>query len=317
MTRRHYFQSFQSSQDLSSNHLTKYISTLEQQLNEKSLSPPNSSNFFFSDKPKYSKQEYLEELKKQVEIKAQREMMEKNYKKRPGISEDFHGYPNLPQTPREAKRRRELEQMRNFRRDLSEQLAIKQQSLNALRYRELEVAKSHNVMDYQLYLNERNSKLAKKENEKEALVSAWNQAKKAKELQQLLETAEWKSVKPSVEKSLGNVDFSVSRKMEDEGSQFNFEEDFKTQESIKITSPSPQTIDRKRLIKDRAKKLKEDLDDKEKNSYQFKIRELVKDAKKQRELMRPNFKTSASPIGNHHKKTISCKNVYRPTKAKN
>lgn len=316
MTRRHYFQSFQSSQDLSSNYLTKYISTLEQQLSEKSHSPPSNSNFFFSEKPKYSKQEYLEELKKQIEIKAQQQMVEKDYKQRPGISEDFHGYPNLPQTPREAKRRRELEQMKNFRRELSEQLAIKQQSLNALRYRELEVAKNHNVIDYQLYLNDKSSKLAKKEFEKEELVNAWNQAKKAKELQQLLETAERKGIQPSVGKSLGNVDLSVLRKMEDERSQFNFEEDFKTQESIKITSPSPQTIDRKRLLKDRAKKIKENLDDKEKSSYQFKIKELVKDAKKQRELMRPNFKKSVSPIGNN-KKDFGCKKIYGSTKGLN
>lgn len=316
MTRRHYFQSFQSSSDLESNYLTKYISTLEQKVSEKSQSPVDHSAFFLSEKPKYSKQEYLEELKKQIELKAQQQEYEKVNKRKPGISENFHGYPNLPQTPREVRRRRELEQMKHFRQDLSEQLSIKQQSLNALRFKELQIAKNHNVLDYQMYLDDRNNRIVKKENEKDVLVNAWNQAKKAKELQQLLETADRKGIQPAVGKSLGNIDISVLRKTEDEASQFNFEEIQKTKESFKEQSPSPSTMQRKLLIKEKARKIKENLEEKEKNSYQYKIKELVRDAKKQREIMKPAYKKSVSPVGNY-KKDFSNKFLHGSSKALN
>lgn len=285
-------------------------------MSEKSQSPVDCSGFFLSEKPKHSKQEYLEELKKQIEFKAQQQEFEKVSKRKPGISEDFHGYPNLPQTPREVRRRRELEQMGRFRKDLGEQMSLKQQSLNALRFRELEIDKMCNVKDYQMFLDERNNRVVKKENEKEVLVNAWNQAKKAKELQQLLETAERKGINPTVGKSLGNIDFSVLKKTEDESSQINFDQDFKPREPPKESSPTPRTIQRKVLIKEKALKIKESLEEKEKSSYQYKIKELVRDAKKQRELMKPAYKKSVSPVVSH-KKDFSNKNLYGSSKALN
>ena len=297
MTRRHYFKSIQSFQDLESSYLNNYISDLERKVDEKSQSPTTINSFFLQQKPSISKQKYKEDLKHQIDEKYSKKLEEKQLKAQPGIDMNYHGYPNLPQTPREIRRQRELNQMNQFRKDLSAQLAIKHEIFSAINSKDLESVKQSNSEDFQRYLQEANQKRLKKETEKETLVSSWNQAKKAKELKNILEAAERNGV---IFKNYKSVDLTHEiKKTEDESSQYDYIPVVQSPQLPKSTSvpPANHEITKSRNLKDKARKIQEKIQNKEKETYSYKIKEIVKEAKKQREVMQPKYKKSRSPVG--------------------
>lgn len=233
---------------------------------------------------------YKAYLDQQISEKSQKRLIEKAEHLKPGIHEDFYGYPNLPQTPQEIRRKRELLQMQQLRKDLNDQLAHKHQSSHNLKYKELESARASNELDYKIYLDQKNLSVVRKKNEMETLVSAWEQAKKAKDIKNVLEFGE-------KHKSLNDLSkFDASRedrKMEDEAVQVNFfDKGIEESPIVRVGQKSLNRLD----VKEKAKKLKEMIDQKEKNSYRFKIKELVKDAKKQREIIK-NRKSVSPKFG--------------------
>ena len=90
------------------------IENLEKQLDKRetkqNFHSPNPLSFPQRTSP--NKRNYAKELLKQIEERYIKKVQEKSERKMPDICEDFHGYPNLPQTPREVRRAREKEKMR-------------------------------------------------------------------------------------------------------------------------------------------------------------------------------------------------------------
>ena len=172
MSRRTYFKSGQFSVEKESKSYENFISTLEKKIEERSNSPASQYNFMVTNKEKFLKLNYAEELKKQMEIKRLQKELEKQDRLKPAISEEFHGYPNLPQTPTQIRRQRELEVMRKVRNDLTDQLLMKKQDVSTFKSMELENAKQSNFEDNLKYDQEKQSKLQKKENERQILVNA-------------------------------------------------------------------------------------------------------------------------------------------------
>lgn len=295
MTRRHYFKSIHSYQDLESTYLNNYVSDLERKVDEKSQSPSTINSFFLQPKPSFSKQKYQEDLKRQIDEKYSKKIEEKNFKIQPGIDTSYHGYPNLPQTPREIRRQRELNQMSQFRKDLSTQLAMKQDCLSVINSKDLELARQSNSEDYQRFLQESNEKLLKKETEKETLLSSWNQAKKAKELKSILENAERKGI---VLKNYKPAESTQEiKKTEEESSQCDFIPVVHNQDLPKPSNIPVATheLSKTHNLKEKARLIQENLKNKEKETYSFKIKEIVKEAKKQREIIQGKHKQSLSP----------------------
>ena len=295
MTRRHYFKSIHSYQDLESTYFNNYISDLERKVDEKSHSPSTINSFFLQPKPSFSKLKYQEDLKRQIDEKYSKQLEEKHYKIQPGIDTNYHGYPNLPQTPKEVRRQRELNQMSQFRRDLSTQLASKKEFISVISSKDLELAKQSNTEDYQRFLQDSNQKQLKKETEKETLLSSWNQAKKAKELKNILEDAERKGIVFKNHKPLNLT--QEAKKTEEESSQCDFIPAVHHTDLQKSTSipPANHELSKTYNLKEKAKIIQEKLKNKEKETYSYKIKEIVKDAKKQREIIQGKHKKSRSP----------------------
>ena len=292
MSKRTYYKSAQFITDKESQGYDKFINQLEKKIEERSSSPGSQFNFPITERSRIEKLYYAEELKKQMEYKDKVRELEKVERKKPPISEDFHGYPNLPQTPDHIRRLREIAKMKKQCEDLTVQLAAKKNQTDIYKTMELESARQSNVEDIFRCNQERQIKMQKKEQEKQLLVAAWNQAQKAKELQTILEISDRKGVLPRTVKS-DEKETIETKHREDESSQINFEIEF-PQQPQEFTK-SPQMIDKKRFLKEKVMKLKEYMDCKNKGSYQHKIKQLVSDAKKQREERRIYAKKSISP----------------------
>ena len=171
MSKRTYYKSGQFSNEKEGQGYDKLIIELEKKIEERSSSP-SSQYFKLTEKPKNSKFHYAEELKRQMDVKQMQKEIEKQERKKPGISEDYHGYPNLPQTPPNIRRQRELSQMKRVKEDLLSQLELKKKDNIAVRSLELELAKQSNFEDTQKYFEQKQQKFQKKEREKQLLLNA-------------------------------------------------------------------------------------------------------------------------------------------------
>ena len=151
----------------------KVIVDLEKKIFERSNTPEGSGyTFSTNSRSKATKVYYAEELKKQIEAKNNQKELEKAEKYKPAISESFHGYPNIPQTPRYLKRQRELEQKKAIRDDLITQLQSKKNEEVILKSNKIESERRSNNEDIFRMNEDRAKKYKKKENEKEILVNA-------------------------------------------------------------------------------------------------------------------------------------------------
>lgn len=293
MSRRHYFNNdHNSSTEKESVIFCKYLTDLEHKVTDTRQFTMNNNAFTIPEKPKMVKRVYLEELKKQIEENEKKKLEKKLENLKPAINEAFYGYPNLPQTPDEVRRKRKLNQMQKLSKDLADQLAYKNHSINTTKYKELESVRTSNVLDYQSFIHEKQSKLNKKKTERDALVSSWNQAVKAKKIQKMLESAERKGVE---------IKLNISESSEFSEIKVDKSHDYSNETDIKNTSffdsPLPN-IDKtisKKTTKERAQGIKDLIDTKESQTYQYKIRKLVKDAKLQRNKHKPRLGRSVSP----------------------
>ena len=274
-------RSLHHSLDLEKNYYSKYIGDLEKKIEEKSFNNDIDLGLFFTERPKKINKEYGEELKRQIELKTTQKALENLEKQKPHINLDFHGYPNIPQTPREERRRREKLKMSQVRQDLIAQQELKKQIKQENKTLELETAKNLNTIENQLVLSDKAAKQQKREFEKETLTAAWQQALKAKELKSLLDDIGSKPVtrrNQIIEKQEGLL---IQRNQND--SSFTYAKT-DVEEDSRVVNPTPMSdnCDKVQVIKEKAKRIKEYLDVKEKESYQFKIRNAIKEAKKNR-----------------------------------
>lgn len=273
----------------------KLIIDLEKKIESRAFSSDELYAFPITERVRGSKNTYAEELKRQIEAKNTQRKVERLENLKPAISEKFHGYPNLPQTPPKIRRQRELEQMNRLSQGLSEQVLKKRQNDIAYQSLELEKARESNHLDVKKFMDDKEMKLMKKYSEKQVLVSAWSQAQKAKELQDVLENSQRKGIKPRSFFESSGDEQKYKSKAEDESLQVNMEYELPAESEkmvYKNTSVEPKKYERKHLTKEKAQKLKEYLDNKAKDTYQYKIKQLITDAKKQRENERKNYKKS-------------------------
>ncbi|OMJ85180.1 hypothetical protein SteCoe_13575 [Stentor coeruleus] len=273
----------------------KLIIDLEKKIESRALSSDELYTFPITERIRGSKNTYAEELKRQIEAKNTQKKVERLENLKPAISEKFHGYPNLPQTPPKIRRQRELEQMSRLSQGLSEQVLIKKQNALAYKSLELEKDKESNHLDVKKLMDDKEMKLMKKYSEKQVLVNAWSQAQKAKELQDILENSQRKGVKPRSFFESSEDEQKYKSKAEDEALQTNLEYELPAESektAYKNASVGPKKYENKHLTKEKAQKLKEYLDNKAKDTYQYKIKQLINDAKKQREKERKNYKKS-------------------------
>lgn len=293
MSRRHYFNNdHNASTEQESGIFSKYLTDLEHKVTETRQFTMNNNAFTIPEKPKMIKRSYMEELKKQIEENEKKKLEKKLENLKPAINEEFYGYPNLPQTPEEVRRKRKLNQMQKVSKDLADQLAFKNHSINTTKYRELESIRTSNELDYQSYVHDKQNKLNKRKTERDVLVSCWNQAVKAKKLQKLLDSAERKGVEIRLDISESNE--LIKRKL-NESHEYSSETDIKNTSFINTPHPNIDKNISKKSTKERAQGIKDLIDSKEKETYQYKIRKLVKDAKSQRNKLNPRPGRSVSP----------------------
>lgn len=265
----------------------KVIENLEKKISEKPYTPESDIAFVAEQRVKPNKQKYAEELNRQIQLKKQQKLLEKLEQFKPAISEDFCGYPNLPQTPRKLKRERELEQKKRIRDELTYQLLSKKFEENAVKSTRLESEKKSNSEDVVRMHEEKDKKIRKKEKEKEILVSAWGLAQKAKELQSVLDhSVKKKLFSKSVDTQ--SEEFSVSPIKTpvhyiDDNSYHRAVLEVKVQQSLPAVSPK-SIIAHKDLVRNKALKLQKKLESKQKNSYQYKIKQIIEQAKKIRDF---------------------------------
>lgn len=316
MSKRTYYNTSLFGSNKAPEDYAKVINELEKKI-ETRTSPQNQPyGFLLSDKPKFSKLDYAEELKRQVLTKKAQKEVEKIEKLKPAISEDFHGYPNLPQTPPNVRRQRELDMMNKLSIGLAEQVVAKKQNVVAYRSLELEKARESNTLDVKKYFEEKEGKQKKKDTEKLMLINAWDQAKKTRELQAILENVERKGIIPRTVRDNPKEQSMEEFKKEDEGLQINvdYELPMQTEKMCpEITSEMMVKSKKKFNAKEKAEKLKENMENKAKGTYQYKIKQLIQNAKIQREQGRNNFKKSMSP-GLMLRHDASNKNSYHSQK---
>lgn len=284
MSRRTYHKGFDFTSEKEVKELDKVITELEKKLEEKSVSPSSNLNFLLTERTKFDKTNYAEELKMQMDMKSKQKEQEKIERKIPAISEAFHGYPNLPQTPEVVRRQRELAKMKQQSNALSQQLAVKRMDLNTIKSLDMETARQRTNEDLIKFDEDRQNILKRKETEKRILVNAWSQAQKAKELQVILEKSERKGL---LMKNLKNSDTDEQiiqkRFTEDESSQINFDIEPIVEQISPQNSPSCLTSNKKQYFREKITKMKESMDQKNKGTYQYKIKQIIENAKKQRE----------------------------------
>mmetsp|Transcript_7419 Transcript_7419/g.7287 ORF Transcript_7419/g.7287 Transcript_7419/m.7287 type:complete len:108 (-) Transcript_7419:469-792(-) len=100
-----------------------------------------------------------------------RKQSEKEEKLRPGISPDMHGYPHLPETPKQVKRQKELEVMKKVEAKLVEQIESRRKEENQRIENDKREFQALNLNAKKL-LDEENDKFIEKRNkEKEILKS--------------------------------------------------------------------------------------------------------------------------------------------------
>lgn len=297
MSIRSYNKSVQLENYKENEDYKKLISNLEKKIESQTLSSEELHGFSTSERAKPSKLSYAEDLKKQIEARNHRKELERLERMKPAICEDFHGYPNLPQTPPKVRRQRELDQMNKLSQGLTEQLSMKMQNAVAFKSLELEKARKNNILDVKKYMEEQELKQIKKDSEKQILLTAWGQAHKAKELQNILEKTERKGIKPLnlLEMCEEEEENKPSYKKSDESLQVDMDIELPNESEKIAHKPSKgdlEKVDKKIYLREKAQKLKEYLDKKAKGTYQHKIKKLIQDAKKQREKGRNNFKKS-------------------------
>ena len=294
----------------------RVIETLEQRISAKTETSETEFTFAVSSKSPVNKHTYAQDLKRQIEAKKYQKELEKVESTKPAISEDFYGYPNLPQTPRKLKRERELEQKRAVRDDLTHQLLSKKQEEEATKFTKLEYEKRSNNEDVLRMHEEKDKKVLKKAKEKEILVSAWVLAQRAKELQDALDnSARKKLFSKSVDAQSENVQVTPMKTplhiVTEEKSLDSIQP---IQYEIRIdhqnASVSPKARQEKhgkyekynsrQVIRSRALRLQQSLESKAKNTYQYKIRQIIDQAKKIREFQPgrgpTNSRLNFSPI---------------------
>ena len=287
MTKRTYYKSVDYISQNEVQGYEKVIHELQEKIDAKTDSAENF-NFGAIEKPKTNKNHYAEELKKQIEAKKFQKELEKAERFKPAISESFNGYPNLPSTPKNIRRQKELQKKKNWREDLASQLLAKKNDLQVSLNKKIEIERKTIDEEALKMTEEKYKKIKKKEIEKATLVNAWNLAQKAKELQKLLENKERKALSTTrIENYDDNILYSPQTTTGDQYFQAKVIKD--EEPEIRKSDIKPhEKISQKEMVRNKAIFIKNSIEKKEKENYQYKIKKIIEQAKKIRELQK-NF----------------------------
>lgn len=237
----------------------KIIRDLQDKLEARSHSSLSGAYFFIPNRGSYNKVVYAEELKKQISDKKKTKELEKTERSQPAISTNFNGYPNLPKTPEDLKRKNRQELMKQIKESLDYQLVSKSFELKNSLAKDKEMEKKISEENKFKHHLEKEGLIEKKKKQQEILVGSWNLALQTKELQKKLEEVNRKSPVAEVysgrKSSVGIEQEHLFLSLEKRRKRVN-----RSKEELK-----------KKMIK-----MKQSIDVRMKKSYQLKIDKIIK-----------------------------------------
>lgn len=161
---------------------SKMIRSLQNEIQTFSKVNASSNAFTLTDRPRYSPKQYASELKLQIQAKKalSKENPDENRTKTPK-------YLTFVETPKEIRRKREVEKMRKMKEDLDSQIRFKtQRAISELVIAQSIEKKMSNAVANQVEIEKQITEKNKLDQRSE-LVYAWQQANKAKILKEKLE----------------------------------------------------------------------------------------------------------------------------------
>lgn len=131
--------------------------------------------------------EFSDDLKVQIEELNRRKAREVEYKRSPGISEQMHGYPSLPETPDAERRRRKKIVQDMLKADLEAQMKIQNEETQAKKRNDLMMEKEILERNKQQHELDKQIRLSKKQQEKEMLSNCWERSHQVKSINKTIE----------------------------------------------------------------------------------------------------------------------------------
>lgn len=267
----------------------KIIKDLKDKIESHSESPKINASLIIPIHPSPNKYRYAEELKLQILEQALLKEQEKAERKKPAISEDFYGYPNLPQTPQKIRRLRQLDQMKKIQESLNDQMKIKKDIIEEIKNKSNEHEKIL-TEKYMMKMNEeKNEKIKKMEKNKEILIKSWDLASKTNELRKKIEETERKGNSTSKYDYYNEISSPTTSRI------FKDDMDIKNQITDKILKADKgqkNTRPTKLALIKKAQALRNSIELKIQNSYQYKIKKILEQAKNTREIKRTQYSNS-------------------------
>ena len=168
------------------------IEPLLNELKDKIAKKINSEIYNIPDSPLEIKKSgslngYFEILKKQVLEKKEKEEKEKILQKMPGISADFHGYPNIKKESADEMKIRKMNQRKYLKYKLEAQIKNKKKIEELQKGKEIEYEIKYNNNAQEALSNERYLNYLNKSKEAKILNHTWSQAIKLKKLKEVEE----------------------------------------------------------------------------------------------------------------------------------
>ncbi|CAG9315011.1 unnamed protein product [Blepharisma stoltei] len=276
----------------------KLLNELNRSIHEQELKEINFKKYL-QDEVEKDKLKQAERLKRKKQHAAflQRQIEEKEAKQKclkleflkPGISENFHGYPNIPETPKKEKRKRELSLQKYFKKDLDEQMEFQAKNHEYQKQENLKlenkiISDANNELD-----NQKIRMLETKKFHKEMLTESWNKSIQSKELAKKLEKIRIKGIKlPRVfEREETNFEKN-NEKMMDELKDSSIDEKISSRRFMYRSTSMPEITPISKFIETSRQNLIEETENIEK--YHDKIKRVINQTKHIRNYSNPSLK---------------------------
>ena len=150
---------------------SKIIKTLKSDIKEAKKNGNLCLTLNLNGKQSGNNKEYATDLINQIKEKNERDQIEKNQYKELGFSNEISGYPNIPQTPKEIKRKKNLEQMKKMKQDLDIQIESKNKLIKESILNEKNLDQKINTEIFNQLCLEKQQKLEKQQQDKEELLT--------------------------------------------------------------------------------------------------------------------------------------------------
>ncbi|OMJ71249.1 hypothetical protein SteCoe_30593 [Stentor coeruleus] len=256
---------------------TEYLEKLEKRLEDKKKKEQivNHKNLLEFPLPAiYDKKSYAQELIKQITEKEMRKKQENLEKQKPAISENFSGYPNLPQTPTQIRREKELARMKKVKDELEQQIFDKNYLAQTNKSYEIENEKQQNSQVLRRIEEDEQAKIQKKIDERKVLLNSWQTSNKSKEIKRLIDKLDEKAFNPrsNLMTTKDQADFSHIPQINSSSIIQS-----KSMEKTSFINKSTKTLEKN--------------EKRHESSYQIRIKKLMNNAKENKK----NISSSLSP----------------------